>query len=322
MHSSRDKVVEILRGVGFDRVGFAGPGPFSTVEFLDEWLSKGYHGEMGYLGRNPKRRQNPKEIREWTQSVIVVALDYHTGEPLSTEVMDQPGRGWISRYAWGEDYHDVIESKFKAAHDALVAETGGQFRYYVDHGPVMEKPAGAAAGLGWVGKNTLLIHPKAGSWFFLGVLLTDVEFEADGIVADHCGSCTRCLDVCPTQAFPEPYVLDATRCISYLTIERKGELDPALREGLGSHVFGCDLCQDVCPWNRKAPVVDREEFSPREGFMGPNLNTWKDWNEDEFRLRARKSPLKRRKYTGILENVSHALSNESRKPEKGSHTES
>jgi len=294
---------------GFDRVGTCSPGPFEHSEFFQAWLDRGYHGEMGYLERDPGRRMDATQVRDWTQSIIVVALNSHTAAPQSADLMDDPERGWISRYAWGDDYHVVMEKMLKHSADLLSQETGGQFRYYVDHGPVLEKLAGRAGGLGWIGKNTLLIHPKAGSWFFLGAILTDLELTPDVPLLDHCGTCTRCLDVCPTDAFPSPYVLDATKCISYLTIEHRGEVQETLSGQIGSHVFGCDLCQDVCPWNRKAPVTTREEFQAREGSVGPRLEEWAALSPEEFQVKARRSPMKRKKYSGVMENLERAMAN-------------
>jgi len=315
MGDRKQRITDILLETGFSRVGYAGAGPFEHSENFDEWLSRGYHGEMSYLARDPARRKDATRIREWARSVIVVALDYNTQNPRTPNTEVDGERGWISRYAWGDDYHIVIEKMFKGATRRLTEEVGGQFRYYVDHGPVMEKLAAREAGLGWMGKNTLLIHPKAGSFFFLAAVLTDLELEPDGIQTDHCGSCTRCLDICPTDAFPAPYVLDATRCISYLTIEHRGDVSPDLEEKIGNHIFGCDLCQDVCPWNRKSPVTDAAPFQPRPGFVNPVLSEWEEMDPEEFRLRASKSPLKRKKYEGIQTNIQRVQVNALR-PEK------
>jgi epoxyqueuosine reductase len=305
------KIKNLSLEAGFDRVGVAGAGPFKESEHFQSWLTKGYHGEMHYLAKDPERRSDVRQVRDWVRSVIVCAVDYHTDFPLSTDVTPEDNRGWISRYAWGDDYHDVLEGRLKAFVHAMERDpdVGGQHRYYVDHGPVLEKVVALHAGLGWMGKNSLVIDPQRGSFFFLAVVLTDLELEPDGVVADHCGSCTRCLDACPTDAFPEPYVLDARRCISYLTIESKQDIPADLREGVGHHVFGCDICQDVCPWNSKASTTDDSAFLPREGFVQPFLGEFLEMDDAGFRERFRKSPVKRRKREGFQWNVRAAAQN-------------
>ena len=205
---------------------------------------------MAYLSGQVAKRSDLKLAFPWARSVLCVGLQYDTPHAYSTQA--PAGRGWISRYAWGDDYHDVMQAMLERLRERLQAEAGPfESRAYVDTGPIAEKAWAAAAGLGALGKNTCLLHAEHGSWFFLGELVTDLDVPGDAPRADMCGSCTACLDACPTQAFPAPYVLDATRCISYLTIELKGEIPEPLREGVGRHVFGCDICQDVCPWNRK-----------------------------------------------------------------------
>ena len=289
---------------GFSRVGWASAAPYRDSEHFPEWLDRGYHGEMAYLAKNPSRRMNPAHVREWARSVIVVALDYNTDHPHTPWGEMDSQKGWVSRYAWGTDYHEVIEGMFKRALPRLEEATGGQFRYYVDHGPILEKLAGRSAGLGWIGKNTLLLHPRGGSWFFLGCMLTDLEIPELAIeLEDRCGSCTACLDVCPTNAFPEPYVLDARKCISYQSIERKLEKGMSMGE-LHGHLFGCDLCQDVCPWNRKAPFTRIEEFEPRPGFFHPDLEDVENWSVEEFRAASEK-PVKTKKAEGLQQTVEH-----------------
>jgi epoxyqueuosine reductase len=281
--------------VGFDDVGIAGPGPYPEMAQFDDWLDRGYHGRMGYMEKNRARRSDPSLTVPDAKSVIVVALDYNTSHPLSTEVSPDPERGWISRYAWGDDYHDVIESMLRPWCERLATQAPSHtFRPYVDHGPVLEKVFARYAGLGWMGKHTNLIHPGRGSWFFLAVIITDLELAVDEPIPDHCGTCTACLDACPTQAFPQPYVLDARRCISYLTIELKDDVPDEFRSTLGQQVFGCDICQDVCPWNRKPEAPGRAEFEPREGAYRPNLKELETLDIDTFRERFRRSPVKRR----------------------------
>ena len=310
MKSTTKRIKALTLQAGFDRVGIAPAGPYPEAAHFEEWLRRGYHGEMTYLEKTPERRADVRVLRQWCKSVIVATVGYHTDHPLSLDVPDDPERGWISRYAWGRDYHAVIEKRLKGLVRSLdnELEAPGQFRYYVDHGPVLERVVARHAGLGWIGKNTLLIHPQHGSWFFLAVILTDLELEPDGLVADHCGSCTRCIDACPTDAFVQPYVLDATRCISYLTIEQKAAIEASDREEVGFHLFGCDICQDVCPWNGFATPTDDPAFQPREGLVHPRLSSLADLDEDEFRSRFSKNPVKRRKYAGLMSNVESAQS--------------
>ncbi len=282
------------RAAGFDLCGVAPvngeliasansaePEAFEELRHLPEWLARGYAGEMKYL--HDSRRGDPRLVMEGARSLIVVALNYNAPQPLSTTrsslrsreegrgTADESPRGWISRYAWGDDYHEVIQEKLKG----LIAEMRAEFpepfeaRSYVDTGPIIERVAAKYAGLGWLAKNTCLINSRLGSWLFLGVIITTMELGASleggqGPPADLCGSCTRCLDACPTQAFPEPYVLDARRCISYLTIELRGAIPEEFRPQMGAAVVGCDICQDVCPWNRNAPVTRVFAFQPRE----------------------------------------------------------
>ena len=242
--------------------------------------------------------------------MVSVGLQYDTTAPYSTDC--QSDRGWIARYAWGDDYHDVMKSMLVRLAEALAGELGPlQSRVYVDTGPVVERAYAAAAGLGAWGKNTCLLHPEHGSWFFLGEVITDLEMEADLPRPDMCGTCTACLDACPTGALIAPYVLDATRCISYLTIEVKGAIPEDRREGVGRHVFGCDICQDVCPWNRRRRHSGRAEFAAREGLVAPELAALAATalDEDSFRATFRGSPVKRAKRRGMLRNVAVALGN-------------
>src|SRR5262249_29158893 len=216
----------------------------------------------------------------------------------------EASRGWIARYAWGDDYHDVMKARLEDLRARLLAEMGPmESRVYVDTGPVVERAYAAAAGLGAWGKNTCLLHPEHGSWFFLGEVITDLEMEPDAPRADLCGSCTACLEACPTGALTAPYVLDATRCISYLTIEVKGAIPEEQRAGIGRHVFGCDICQDVCPWNRRRRERGEAAFEPRAGLAGPDLGELAGLEEPAFRERFRGSPVKRAKRRGLPRNV-------------------
>ncbi len=266
-------VCERARSIGFDLCGIADPDALNELAHLPEWLARGYAGEMKYL--HDPRRADPKLVLPGMRSLIVVALNYNSPQPHSVDVAKHRGledaRGWISRYAWGDDYHEVIDRKLEALLAGMREEFAEPFeaRAYVDTGPIVERVAAKYAGLGWLAKNTCLINQRLGSWLFLGVILTTLDLAptvgpVEPPPADLCGRCTACLDACPTQAFPEPYVLDARRCISYLTIELRGAIPPDVREAIGQAVFGCDICQDVCPWNRKAAVTNAPEFAPRD----------------------------------------------------------
>ena len=290
-----DAVKELGLSLGFDDVGVASPEPGPEMDRFDQWLEAGYHGEMHYMERHRRRRVEPDKTQRGVRSVIVCAFDYDTSMPRSTELEFGPDQGWISRYAWGTDYHDVMEPMLDEWVAQLQAQAPGHaFRHYVDHGPVLEKVFAARAGLGWLGKHTNLIHRERGSFFFLAVILTDLEMAFDEATPDHCGSCTACLDACLTAAFPQPYVLDATLCLSYLNIELKGEIPPDQHANVGPHVYGCDICQDVCPWNRKAPRADKAPFRPREGLVQPRLSDLAALDDSSFGARFSGSPIHRR----------------------------
>ena len=315
--------MDLSRGLGMDRCGIAAAEEFPELAHLQEWLARGYAGDMRYL--HDRRRRSPSDSVEGARSVIVCALNYNTPLPVSTEVpaetaaADGP-RGWIARYAWGDDYHSVLGEKL----DALVAALRKEFpepfeaRAYVDTGPVIERVAAKHAGLGWLAKNTCLIDEESGSWFFLGVIVTTLDLAeslgpADIPPADLCGNCRLCIDACPTSAIVEPYVLDARRCISYLTIELRGAIPVELRDRVGRHVFGCDICQDVCPWNRSAPTTALPSFKPRsaghDSLFSPNLEWLVSLTEQEFRELFRNSPVKRTKWRGLIRNACIALGN-------------
>jgi epoxyqueuosine reductase len=313
-------IAERARALGFDLCGIAPVAAEHLAELsrLPEWLDRGYAGEMTYL--NDPRRSDPRRALDGAKTMIVVALNYNTPhQPPNHSPADAGNgapRGWISRYAWGDDYHDILREKL----NALVAEMRVQIpepfeaRAFVDTGPIIERVAAKYAGLGWLGKNTCLIHPQLGSWLFLGVILTTLALDptlapGEPPLADFCGSCTRCLDACPTQAFPQPYVLDARRCISYLTIELRGEIPQNLRPQVGNAVIGCDICQDVCPWNRKAPVAALTAFQPRAQLLAPELEWLASLSQEQFSAVFRKSAVKRAKWRGIVRNACVALGN-------------
>jgi epoxyqueuosine reductase len=324
------------KSLGFDLCGVVHAAKFPELAQTEEWLARGYAGEMNYL--SDARRSNPESAMPGIRSVIACALNYNTEHPKSIDAAaegkaDEP-RGWISRYAWGSDYHDVLRGKL----EELVVALRGRFeepfeaRVYADTGPLQERVFAKYAGLGWLGKNTLLLNQTLGSWFFLGVVLTTLDLAptlgaAESAPPDLCGTCRRCIDACPTDALVEPYVMDARRCISYLTIELRGSIPEELREPMGSHVFGCDICQDVCPWNRRAPVTREAEFQPRtipaknkdevtgsaplkdDSLFLPKLQWLASLEEEEYRKVLRGSPVKRTKWRGLVRNACIALGN-------------
>jgi epoxyqueuosine reductase len=302
------RVKAASRDVGFDLVGIARADPPPQLGFFADWVGRGYAGEMAYLTQQLAKRGDLRRAYPWARSVVCLGLQYDTPHAYSVEAAG--GAGWISRYAWGDDYHDVLTALLERLAAALERQLGRfRSRRYVDTGPIAEKAFAAAAGLGAYGKNTCLLDPEHGSWFFLGELVTDLELEPDAPRADMCGSCTACLEACPTQAFPAPFVLDATRCISYLTIELKGAIPEPRRAGVGRHVFGCDICQDVCPWNRRRRRHGLPAFEPRPGLESPDLAELASLDAEAFAARFRRSALKRAKRRGLLRNVAVAIGN-------------
>lgn len=298
--------------LGFDLVGITAAAPPPHAGALNDWLAAGHAGEMAYLARNAVRRADPRAAVPGARSIVVCGVHYRAAEP-DPATWNDPAHGRISRYAWGDDYHDVLLPRLRLLQEWLEARVGraGIGRSYVDTGPVLERPVGEMAGLGFQGKNTLLIHPRHGSWFVLGEILVDAELDADQPQQlGSCGGCTRCLQACPTQAFVGPHVLDARRCISYLTIELKGPIPRELRPLMGNHIYGCDVCQEVCPWNRRWGAFTTEPaFTPRPGLAGPSLLDLAALDDEAFRTRFRGSPIKRIKRRGLLRNVAVALGN-------------
>jgi epoxyqueuosine reductase len=299
---------------GFELSGIAPVRDFPELDRFPEWIDAGHAGEMKYLeARDPSgnlKRASLKTAVPWARSVIVCAINYNTAKPYSTEINDSD-RGWISRYAWAqEDYHDSVLRRLRAVETRL-KQVAGEVRTwcYVDTGPLVERVYARYAGVGWVGKNTCIINQKIGSWLFLGVILTSLDLTPDSPAPDRCGTCTRCIDACPTDALIAPYQLDSNRCIAYLTIEKRGSIPEEMREGMGRHVYGCDICQDVCPWNRKAPATAASEFQPREGLFNPALEWLAGMSPDEFRQVFRGSPVKRAKLGGLKRNALIAMGN-------------
>ena len=325
------RIKQCARGAGFDLCGIAPIRDFAELQVFPSWIADGKHGEMKYMEARDDsgelKRAALARVAPWARSVIMCAINYNTAHPYSTQVQpEEANRGWISRYAWArEDYHTAVLRRLKQVEDELRGltdatgnwplDTGNlHFRSYVDTGPLIERVYAKYAGIGWIGKNTCIINQQLGSWLFLGVILTSLDFTRDELTADlpapdRCGSCTRCITACPTQAIVAPGELDARLCISYLTIEKRGEIPNELRSGMGRHVFGCDICQDVCPWNRKAPVTSAEEFEAREGLVNPALDWLAEMQPEEFRTVFRGSPVRRTKLSGLRRNAAIAMGN-------------
>jgi epoxyqueuosine reductase len=303
---------------GFDLSGVAPATDPPELSHFPEWIDAGRAGEMNYMQacdeKGSLKRSSLARVAPWARSVIVCAINYNTAHPYSTQVND-PRRGWISRYAWSrEDYHDAVMRRLRRVESALrkAAENGAQAlttRCYVDTGPIVERVLAKYAGIGWIGKNTCIINQKRGSWLFLGVILTSLELTPDVPAPDRCGTCRRCIDACPTDAIVAPYQLDSNRCISYLTIEKRGSIPEPLRPGMGRHVLGCDICQDVCPWNRKAPISSAPEFEPRLGLVNPALAWLAEMSAEEFRRTFARSPVRRAKHSGLRRNAAIAMGN-------------
>lgn len=313
----KERIREIGLALGLDAVGFADANPTIRTEFLREWIAKGYAGEMHYLERSLEERIDPRRVLSGVKSLIVVGLAC-APETISTDSSEEVSRGRIARYAGGDDYHEVLLDRVRALEAAVASLVVDPIhsRSYVDTGPVLERAAAEHAGLGWIAKNSCLIHPELGSHLMLGVILTDLELEPDQIVTDHCGTCRACLDVCPTNAFPTPYVLDATRCISYTTIESRGSIPEDLRKAQADHVFGCDLCQTVCPWNQsrpRTPLSDplglRARLAKREEWIAPTLEWILSLDEDAFAKSTRRSAIRRSGHRGLIRNALVAAGN-------------
>lgn len=310
MHAlSRDDVKRLAADAGFDVCGISPVEAFPELEFLKEWIERGYHGEMQYLVRNADRRADVRTVLPGARSVIMLGTVYNARRPYSTSGAD-PGAADIARYAWGDDYHNVIDQRMRRLIDAVTG-LGGPFahRAYVDTGPVQERVYAKYAGLGWIGKNTCLIHRELGSWLFLSAIICDLALQPDVPVLDHCGRCTLCIDACPTGALVAPYQLDSRRCLSYLTIELKGPMPGEHRDAVGTHAYGCDICQDVCPWNRKAAVTDDAPWQPRPGLDGPRLlDLWRR-SDDDLRALLKGSAMKRAGVRRLRRNLAVALGN-------------
>jgi epoxyqueuosine reductase len=300
----RDKALAL----GFSSVGVAPAQESPNAGFLQQWLADGHHGEMGYMARGPARRADPRVVLPSVRSVLCLSLDYY---PWRAQQEKSGGMlEHVSAYACNDDYHEVMAPMLRTLLEFVHAESGKPVdgRAYVDTGPLLERELGAAAGLGWVGKNTQLLA-RRGSWFFLGEILLEAELVPDSPVPDRCGSCTACIDACPTDALADGYLLDSRRCISYLNIELRGAIPEPWRAPLGEHLFGCDICQDVCPWNRKAQPAARPEFEPRQALQSVTLAELLGLSAEDFSSRFRASPMKRAKRRGMARNAAVVLGN-------------
>lgn len=308
----KTQLVDLARELGFDSCRVAECFPPTHVEEFGEWLNQGAHGEMNYMQRGEEKRRDPQKILPGAKSIIVLALNYfnETGKrsPSRTGVPESGSKGRIARYAWGDDYHDVMKTKLDKI-DSFLREFGGEQKCYVDTGPILERDYAAEAGIGWHGKSTMLINEKLGTWFFLAEILTTLKLPADAPGRDRCGTCERCIKACPTGAITAPHKLDARRCISYLTIELKSSIPLELRALIGDRIFGCDDCLDACPWNRFAKVGHETAFNARGSTTAFSLRDYLSLNETQFRNLFRNSPIKRIKRRGFLRNVCVALGN-------------
>ena len=303
---ARDTVTDRLRreahALGFSHFGVAPVGAMEQEQrLLEAWLAAGRHGGMAWMERDPTRRCDPRRVLEGARSVISVAMNYYSPEEHATD----PDIAKISRYAWGSDYHDLLGERLERL-ERCIAEAlpEERTRRYVDTGPVMDKAWAVRAGIGWLGKNGNVITRDLGSWIFLGEILTTAVLEYDTPIGDFCGSCTRCLEACPTEAIVEPCVVDARKCISYLTIEHRGEHEAQWREAdFRNWVYGCDICQDVCPWNSFAQPTGEAAFTPRPWNLSPRIEELAEIDDETFRERFRKSPIKRTKAEGLRRNA-------------------
>jgi epoxyqueuosine reductase len=298
------------RELGFDACGIAPAANHPELGFYREWLDRGYAGDMAYLQRSADRRADVRHVVPSARTVIATATVYHSDRPYSTECTD-PRHAHIARYAWGDDYHDVIGARLEAllAWMREASPVPFEARAYVDTGPVQERVYAQYAGLGWIGKNTCVINPELGSWIFLAEIICSLPLAVDAPSLDRCGTCTLCLDACPTGAFAEPGVLDATRCISYLTIELRGDIPSTQRADVGSHVYGCDICQEVCPWNATAPRSTDPAWQPRAAWDRVDLATLSRRSDDDLSAALKDSSMRRAKVEGLRRNIAVAIAN-------------
>jgi epoxyqueuosine reductase len=312
-----DRIKGWGRELGFQQLGVSGVELPEDERRLLDWLEAGRHGHMDYMQQHGTRRSRPGELVPGTLRVISVRMDYWPADAADAEtLLQEPARAYVARYALGRDYHKVLRARLQKLADRIQEEIGTfGYRAFTDSAPVLEKALARGAGLGWIGKHTNLINKQAGSWFFLGELFTDLPLPLDEHGGEHCGSCTTCMDVCPTQAIVAPYQLDARRCIAYLTIEHKGSIPEEFRKPMGNRVFGCDDCQLFCPWNKFAKAAQEGDFKPRHGLDGAKLTELFAWSEEEFLKRTEGSAIRRTGYEGWLRNLAIGLGNAPRSEE-------
>jgi len=312
---STENLLDTIRGwgeaLGFQALGFTGIDLSQHRDYLDKWLQAGYHGEMAWMARHGDKRSRPDALIPGTCTVITARMDYLPDGADPSAILAQPDKAYISRYALGRDYHKLIRSRLAKLARKIETHLGsGHYRAFVDSAPVLERALAENAGLGWIGKNTMLLNDKAGSWFFLGEIYTDIPLPKDPPkTVDHCGSCRACLDVCPTNAFVDPWVLDARKCISYLTIEYDGVIPEDLRPAMGNRIYGCDDCQLVCPWNKFAQTTSEPDFSPRHQLDAIDLLECFAWDEPTFLARTEGSAIRRIGFQRWRRNVAIALGN-------------
>ncbi len=297
--------------LGFQQVGISDTKLTDAEDHLNNWLHKGFHGEMDYMHKHGLKRTRPDLLVEQTVSIISLRMDYlPESDTAMHQTLNNPIKAFISRYALGRDYHKIIRNRLQKLADKISAESGDfNYRAFVDSAPVMEKAIAEKAGLGWIGKHTNLINRQAGSWFFLGEIYCNIPLPSDQKLSSHCGSCKACIDICPTQAIVAPYQLDARRCISYLTIELHGSIPEEFRPALGNRIYGCDDCQLICPWNRFARLTSEQDFNPRHNLNNSQLSELFSWSEDEFLKKMEGSAIRRLGHQRWLRNIAVALGN-------------
>ena len=296
--------------LGFSSMGITDIDLSQDQRYLEKWLEKGYHGEMKYMERHGKKRSRPAELVQGTKRIISLSMNYLPENYNGLELLEEDKKAFVSGYARGRDYHKIMRSRLKKLVSKIKVHSSHENRVFVDSAPVLEKALAQKAGLGWIGKNTLLLNKNAGSYFFLGEIYTDLELPIDEPkIVNHCGSCTSCMDVCPTKAFEGPNQLDARKCISYLTIEYKGSIEEELRPMMGNRIFGCDDCQIFCPWNKFLKITDEADFKPRHNLDDIDLSNLFMWSEEEFLEKTQGSPIRRAGYESWLRNIAIALGN-------------
>ncbi len=306
-----EQIREWAAELGFQQLGITDVDLAEHEGYLQKWLDAGYHGTMAYMARHGSKRSRPAELEPGTRRVISVRMDYLASDTQPLQVLQSPEKAYVSRYALGRDYHRLLRKRLsQLARRIQAAAGGGHYRAFVDSAPVLERAVAEKAGLGWIAKNTMLINADAGSWFFLGEIYTDLPLPPDAPQGSkHCGTCTACLEICPTGAFAAPFELDARKCISYLTIEHRGSIDPDLRPLIGNRIFGCDDCQLVCPWNKFARPTGEADFTPRQGLADADLVDLFGWDEATFLARTEGSAIRRIGHERWLRNLAVALGN-------------